>query len=159
MWLLLVSRREPSLPSPGTLALLPGFLLCANTALSLTRPLGKFFIQVVSTSCLDQVLSSGDWGQSRTRHFVHLARGPSSSIGNLISLGFFQASSPHPSLSTTGGSCMQSPWSRAEECEVCTLGASPSPFPCMDFRAISPDPSQCGDPWLCLPTLVSSAHL
>ena len=52
------------LPSPGTLASLPCLPLCASSVLSLTRLLGKFFIQALITSCLDHILSSGNLGQS-----------------------------------------------------------------------------------------------
>ena len=64
-------------PSPGTLAPLSCLLLCASSVLSLTRPLGKFFIHALITSCLDHILSSGNRGQSSGLELSHLACGSS----------------------------------------------------------------------------------
>lgn len=54
---LVAQERDP--PAP-----LPCVQLCASSVLSLTRPLGKFFIHALITSCLDHILSTGNWGQS-----------------------------------------------------------------------------------------------
>lgn len=73
LWLLLkrgqqdageMRKRPPCLPSPGTFAPQPCLQLCASSVLSLTQSLGKFFIHALITSCLDHILSSGNWGQS-----------------------------------------------------------------------------------------------
>lgn len=70
-------ERPPAALPWHTLTPLPRLPLCASSGLSLTRPLGKFFIHALITSCLDHILRSGNRGQSSGLELSHLVHGSS----------------------------------------------------------------------------------